>query len=198
LTTLPELVIASANPDKVAEIAIVLEGAAILLPRPEEIADVVEDGATLEENARLKASAVCTFTNKPSVADDTGLEIDALGGAPGVYSARFAGDDATYEQNLEKVLIELEGVPMDQRTARFRTVALIRYPDGSEMIANGTVEGHINETPLGDEGFGYDPLFVPVEGNGTTFAQMGVEKHKFSHRGRAFRSLGLILKELKN
>ena len=198
MTTLPELVIASANPDKVAEIAIVLEGAAILLPRPEEMADVVEDGATLEENARLKASAVCTFTNKPSVADDTGLEIDALGGAPGVYSARFAGDDATYEQNLEKVLIELEGVPMDQRTARFRTVALIRYPDGSELIANGTVEGHINENPLGDEGFGYDPLFVPVEGNGTTFAQMGVEKHKFSHRGRAFRSLGLILKELKN
>lgn len=198
MTTLPELVIASANPDKVAEIAIVLEGAAILLPRPEEMADVVEDGATLEENARLKASAVCTFTNKPSVADDTGLEIDALGGAPGVYSARFAGDDATYEQNLEKVLIELEGVPMSQRTARFRTVALIRYPDGSELIANGTVEGHINENPLGDEGFGYDPLFVPVEGNGTTFAQMGVEKHKFSHRGRAFRSLGLILKELKN
>ncbi len=198
MTTLPELVIASANPDKVAEIAIVLEGAAILLPRPEEMADVVEDGATLEENARLKASAVCTFTNKPSVADDTGLEIDALGGAPGVYSARFAGDDATYEQNLEKVLIELEGVPMDQRTARFRTVALIRYPDGSELIANGTVEGHINENPLGDEGFGYDPLFVPVEGNGTTFAQMGVEKHKFSHRGRAFRSLGLKLKELKN
>ena len=198
MTTLPELVIASANPDKVAEIAIVLEGAAILLPRPEEMADVVEDGATLEENARLKASAVCTFTNKPSVADDTGLEIDALGGAPGVYSARFAGDDATYEQNLEKVLIELEGVPMDQRTARFRTVALIRYPDGSELIANRTVEGHINETPLGDEGFGYDPLFVPVEGNGTTFAQMGVEKHKFSHRGRAFRSLGLKLKELKN
>ena len=198
MTTLPELVIASANPDKVAEIAIVLEGAAILLPRPEEMADVVEDGVTLEENARLKASAVCTFTNKPSVADDTGLEIDALGGAPGVYSARFAGDDATYEQNLEKVLIELEGVPMDQRTARFRTVALIRYPDGSELIANGTVEGHINEIPLGDEGFGYDPLFVPVEGNGTTFAQMGVEKHKFSHRGRAFRSLGLKLKELKN
>ena len=198
MTTLPELVIASANPDKVAEIAIVLEGAAILLPRPEEMADGVEDGATLEENARLKASAVCTFTNKPSVADDTGLEIDALGGAPGVYSARFAGDDATYEQNLEKVLIELEGVPMDQRTARFRTVALVRYPDGSEVIANGTVEGHINEIPLGDEGFGYDPLFVPVEGNGTTFAQMGVEKHKFSHRGRAFRSLGLKLKELKN
>ena len=82
MTTLPELVIASANPDKVAEIAIVLEGAAILLPRPEEMADVVEDGVTLEENARLKASAVCTFTNKPSVADDTGLEIDALGGAP--------------------------------------------------------------------------------------------------------------------
>ena len=155
--------------------------------------DVVEDGENLEDNARLKALAVCEFSGRPAVADDTGLEIDVLNGAPGVYSARFAGSDATYQQNVEKVLAELDGVQMGQRTARFKTVAIVRYPDGHELIANGTVEGHISLSPLGEQGFGYDPIFVPVEGEGATFAQMGHEKHRFSHRGRAFRSLGYML-----
>lgn len=190
---IPKLVIASANPDKVAEIAIVLEGLAVLIPRPEGMPDVIEDGDDLEDNARLKAVAVCEFAGKPSVADDTGLEIDALDGAPGVHSARFAGDDATYQQNVEKVLTDLDGVQMGQRTARFKTVAIVRYPDGRELIANGTVEGHIAQKPSGEEGFGYDPIFVPVEGDGSTFAQMGEEKHRFSHRGRAFRNLGYML-----
>ena len=192
---IPKLVIASANPDKVAEIAIVLEGLAVLIPRPEGMPDVIEDGDDLEDNARLKAVAVCEFAGKPSVADDTGLEIDALDGAPGVYSARFAGTDATYQQNVEKVLTYLDGIQMGQRTARFKTVAIVRYPDGRELIANGTVEGHIAQKPSGDEGFGYDPIFVPVEGDGSTFAQMGKEKHRFSHRGRAFRNLGYMLGE---
>jgi XTP/dITP diphosphohydrolase len=192
---IPKLVIASANPDKVAEITIVLEGLAVLIPRPEGMPDVIEDGDDLEDNARLKAVAVCEFTGKPSVADDTGLEIDALDGAPGVHSARFAGDDATYQQNVEKVLTDLDGVQMGQRTARFKTVAIVRYPDGRELIANGTVEGHIAQNPSGEEGFGYDPIFVPVEGDGSTFAQIGEEKHRFSHRGRAFRNLGYILGE---
>ena len=192
---IPKLVIASANPDKVAEIAIVLEGIAVLIPRPEGMPDVIEDGDDLEDNARLKAVAVCEFAGKPSVADDTGLEIDALDGAPGVYSARFAGTDATYQQNVEKVLTYLDGIQMGQRTARFKTVAIVRYPDGRELIANGTVEGHIAQKPSGDEGFGYDPIFVPVEGDGSTFAQMGEEKHRFSHRGRAFRNLGYMLGE---
>tara|TARA_Y100000748_G_scaffold303182_1_gene307543 strand:- start:1556 stop:2143 length:588 start_codon:yes stop_codon:yes gene_type:complete len=190
---IPELVIASANPDKVAEIAVVLEKLAVLIPRPEGMPDVVEDGENLEDNARLKALAVCEFSGRPAVADDTGLEIDVLNGAPGVYSARFAGSDATYQQNVEKVLAELDGVQMGQRTARFKTVAIVRYPDGHELIANGTVEGHISLSPLGEQGFGYDPIFVPVEGEGATFAQMGHEKHRFSHRGRAFRSLGYML-----
>ena len=190
---IPELVIASANPDKVAEIAVVLENLAVLIPRPEGMPDVVEDGDNLEDNARLKAVAVCEFAGRPAVADDTGLEIDVLNGAPGVYSARFAGNDATYQQNVEKVLAELEGVEMGQRTARFKTVAIVRYPDGKELIANGIVEGHISQSPSGEGGFGYDPIFVPVEGDGVTFAQMGHEKHKFSHRGRAFRSLGHML-----
>lgn len=189
----PELVIASANPDKVAEIGIVLEKLAILIPRPEGMPDVVEDGDDLEDNARLKAAAVCEFAGKSAVADDTGLEIDALNGAPGVHSARFAGSDATYQQNVEKVLTELDGVPIGQRTARFKTVAIVRYPDGKELIAKGTVEGHIAQSPSGERGFGYDPIFVPVEGDGSTFAQMGKEKHRFSHRGRAFRNLGYIL-----
>ena len=192
---IPKLVIASANPDKVAEIAIVLEGLAVLIPRPEGMPDVIEDGDDLEDNARLKAVAVCEFAGKPSVADDTGLEIDALDGAPGVYSARFAGADATYQQNVEKVLTYLDGIQMGQRTARFKTVAIVRYPDGRELIANGTVEGHIAQKPSGEEGFGYDPIFVPVEGDGSTFAQMGEEKHRFSHRGRAFRNLGYMLGE---
>lgn len=189
----PELVIASANPDKVAEIGIVLEKLAVLIPRPEGMPDVVEDGDDLEDNARLKAAAVCEFAGKSAVADDTGLEIDALNGAPGVHSARFAGSDATYQQNVEKVLTELDGLPMGQRTARFKTVAIVRYPDGKELIAKGTVEGHIAQSPSGERGFGYDPIFVPVEGDGSTFAQMGKEKHRFSHRGRAFRNLGYIL-----
>ena len=192
---IPKLVIASANPDKVAEIAIVLEGLAVLIPRPEGMPDVIEDGDDLEDNARLKAVAVCEFAGKPSVADDTGLEIDALDGAPGVYSARFAGADATYQQNVEKVLTDLDGIQMGQRTARFKTVAIVRYPDGRELIANGTVEGHIAQKPSGEEGFGYDPIFVPVEGDGSTFAQMGKEKHRFSHRGRALRNLGYMLGE---
>ena len=192
---IPKLVIASANPDKVAEIAIVLEGLAVLIPRPEGMPDVIEDGDDLEDNARLKAVAVCEFAGKPSVADDTGLEIDALDGAPGVHSARFAGTDATYQQNVEKVLTYLDGIQMGQRTARFKTVAIVRYPDGRELIANGTVEGHIAQKPSGEEGFGDDPIFVPGEGDGSTFAQMGKEKHMFSHRGRAFRNLGYMLGE---
>jgi len=192
---IPKLVIASANPDKVAEITIVLEGLAVLIPRPEGMPDVIEDGDDLEDNARLKAVAVCEFAGKPSVADDTGLEIDALDGAPGLHSARFAGDGATYQQNVEKVLTDLDGVQMGQRTARFKTVAIVRYPDGRELIASGTVEGYIAQNPSGEEGFGYDPIFVPVEGDGSTFAQMGEEKHRFSHRGRAFRNLGYILGE---
>ena len=191
--SIPKLVIASANPDKVAEISIVLEGLAVLIPRPEDMPDVIEDGDDLEDNARLKAVAVCEFSGKPSVADDTGLEIDALEGAPGVYSARFAGPDATYQQNVEKVLHDLDGIQIGQRTARFKTVAIVRYPDGRELISKGTVEGCIALNPSGQEGFGYDPIFVPVEGDGSTFAQMGEEKHRFSHRGRAFRNLGYML-----
>ena len=190
---LPRLVLASANPDKVSEITEVLGGLVDLDSRPEGLPDILEDGDTLEANARLKALAVCEATGRAAVADDTGLEVDALDGAPGVHSARFAGDDASYADNLDRLLTELDGIPDGRRTARFKTVALVRYPDGREVMATGTVEGTIAGRPSGAAGFGYDPVFVPVEGDGRTFAEMGDEKHSLSHRGRAFRTLARYL-----
>ena len=186
---LPELVVASANPDKVKEISSVLDGLVTLIPRPDHVPDVVEDGDTLEDNARLKAQAILQATGIAALSDDTGLSVDALGGEPGVRSARYSGENATYEENVEKLIQNLAGVPPRLRTARFKTVAMICYPDGSEIIATGVVEGMISESRKGDEGFGYDPVFVPYEGDGSSFAEMGEEKHSFSHRGRALRNL---------
>ena len=190
---LPTLVLASANPDKVAEIATLLDGIAELLPRPDHIPDVVEDAPDLVGNACLKAAAICEATGLPAVADDTGLEVDALGGAPGVFTARFAGENATYDTNVAKLLSELDGVPAADRTARFKTVAMIVWPDGSELSVEGVVEGVITERRSGDGGFGYDPVFAPDEAGGKTFAEMGEDKHVISHRGRAFRSLAAAL-----
>ena len=186
---LPELVVASANPDKVKEISSVLDGLVTLIPRPDHVPDVVEDGDTLEDNARLKAQAILKATGIAALSDDTGLSVDALGGEPGVHSARYSGENATYEENVEKLIQNLAGVPPRLRTARFKTVAMICYPDGSEIIATGVVEGMISESRKGDEGFGYDPVFVPYEGDGSSFAEMGEEKHSISHRGRALRNL---------
>lgn len=159
-----------------------------------EVPDVEETGATLEENARIKASALAGATDVLAVADDTGLEVDALEGAPGVYSARYAGPGATYADNVAKLLREMEGVYPALRTARFVTVALARWPDGREIAVRGEVEGVIAAAPAGDNGFGYDPVFVPTEGAGRTFAQMPpAEKHAISHRGRAFAALVVAL-----
>jgi len=163
-----------------------------LQPRPADLADVVEDADTLVGNARLKAVAVCRATGLPALADDTGLEVDALNGAPGVRTARFAGEHATDADNRVKMLDELKG---KTRTCRFRTVALLRFPDGREVIAEGVCEGSIAETEIGERGFGYDPLFIARDGDGRTFAQMTVEeKHALSHRGKAFRALSQMLK----
>ncbi|MBC8196188.1 MAG: RdgB/HAM1 family non-canonical purine NTP pyrophosphatase [Acidimicrobiia bacterium] len=183
------LVLASANPDKVAELRLLLNGVVEVMPRPTDLAEVVENEETLEGNARLKAAAVCRATDCAAIADDTGLFVDALGGRPGVRSARFAGDDATYADNLAKLLEELASTPPERRSARFQTVVMVKYPDGRELTATGTVEGHIAESPTGGGGFGYDPVFVPVEGDGRSFAEMGDDKHRFSHRGRALRAI---------
>jgi XTP/dITP diphosphohydrolase len=186
-------VLATANPDKAAEILQILRDAGApvdLEPRPVDVPDVEETGATLEANARLKAASLSAATGLPAIADDTGLEVDALGGAPGVSSARFAGPGATYADNCALLLRRLEGVPAERRTARFATVALAHWPDGREAAALGTVEGTIAESARGEGGFGYDPVFVPAESDGRTFAEMtAAEKHAISHRGRAFRTL---------
>ena len=185
-------VCASANPHKVAEIFDLMGGVIDLQPRPADLADVVEDADTLVGNARLKAVAVCNATGLPALADDTGLEVDALNGAPGVRTARFAGEHATDADNRVKMLGELKG---NTRTCRFRTVALLRFPDGREVIAEGVCEGNIAEAEIGERGFGYDPLFIARDGDGRTFAQMTVEeKHALSHRGKAFRALSQLLK----
>ncbi|HXA34219.1 MAG TPA: RdgB/HAM1 family non-canonical purine NTP pyrophosphatase [Acidimicrobiales bacterium] len=197
------LVLASANPDKAAEIAEILSEVPglVLLPRPASVPEVVEDGATLVDNARLKAVAIMEATGEPAVADDTGLEVTALHGAPGVYSARFAGDDATYADNVDKLIAELAAAGAMEpslRSARFRTVALVAFPGGDELAAEGEVLGSIATAPAGANGFGYDPLFIPEGGGGRTFAQMSpTEKHGLSHRGRAFRSLADKLREYR-
>ena len=187
------LVLATANPDKARELAALLDGFDVAL-RPAGLADVEETEDTLEGNARLKAAAVMEATGELSVADDTGLEVDALDGRPGVWAARYAGPAATYADNVAKLLGELAGVPPETRTARFRTVAVALFPDGREIVAEGVVEGTIAETPRGEAGFGYDPVFVPEGGNGRTFAQMTAEeKAEVSHRGRALRRLSAML-----
>jgi XTP/dITP diphosphohydrolase len=189
-----KLVCATANPHKVAEIEAILGPDVQLVPRPAEVPDVVEDGETLLDNARLKARAICAATGLPAVADDTGLEVDGLDGAPGVHSARYAGDDATYADNVVKLLRELDERPGIARTARFRCVALVAYPDGDELWSEGIVEGVIATRVTGDRGFGYDPVFVPDDGDGRSFAEMDDdEKNRISHRGRAFRALAAQL-----
>ena len=188
------VVLASANPDKAAEMRAILGAAIELVPRPAHVPDVVEDGETLADNARLKARALNDATALAAVADDTGLEVDALDGAPGVLAARYAGEHASYADNVTKLLHALDAVGDPERTARFRTVALLRFPDGREIVAEGVVEGRIAHERRGTNGFGYDPIFVPTEGDGRTFAEMEAgEKHAISHRGRALRALAAQL-----
>jgi XTP/dITP diphosphohydrolase len=193
------LVLATANPDKAKEITAILGTVpgVVLLPRPSSVPDVEETGDTLVDNARLKARALVEATGLPAVADDTGLEVAALGGAPGVYSARFASDHATYADNVAKLLEELARVgalrPV-RRSAVFRCIALVAYPDGEDVWASGEVTGVITPEAVGRSGFGYDPVFAPDDGDGDTFAQMSSEeKHRISHRGRAFRALSALL-----
>lgn len=188
------LVCASANPDKVREIAEILAECGVTLePRPDDVADVEETADTLEGNARLKAEAIGAATGCAALADDTGLEVEALGGAPGVRSARYAGEESDSAANIARLLDELQrvgAVDSWQRRARFRTVILVHWPDGTETTAEGVVQGSITAEPRGSGGFGYDSVFVPDDGDGRTFAEMdAASKHAISHRGRALRAL---------
>ncbi len=181
------MVLATANPDKAVEIGALLVGFEVV-PRPADVGDVDETEDTLEGNALLKARAIGDATGEVAVADDTGLEVVALGGRPGVYSARYAGPDATYADNVAKLLSELDGA--DDRRARFRTVAVALFPTGREVVVEGVVEGVILSAPKGGGGFGYDSVFAPDGAAGRTFAEMTTEdKNSISHRGRAFRAL---------
>ncbi len=181
------LVAATKNPDKAREVAAVL---ALVAPGVELVAgaewpDVAESGATLEENALLKARAVVAATGLPALADDTGLEVAALGGAPGVHTARYAGPGAGYAANRRALLAALEGVA--DRRARFRTVVALVVPAGGEVLAEGTLEGRITTAERGGGGFGYDPIF---EVEGQTLAEMGGDhKNRISHRARALAAL---------
>ncbi|MGD9796574.1 MAG: RdgB/HAM1 family non-canonical purine NTP pyrophosphatase [Acidimicrobiia bacterium] len=188
------LVLATGNAGKAAEIAVLLGGVPglELLPRPGGVPEPVEDGDTLLDNARIKARALLAATGEAAVADDTGLEVDGLDGAPGVQTARYAGEDATYDDNIAKLLRELGDA--DDRRAMWRTVALVAWPDGSETWTEGTCTGEITRARRGGAGFGYDPIFVADGGDGRTFAELSVaEKNAVSHRGRAFRALATIL-----
>ncbi len=183
-----QLVCASANPDKVLEIAAILDGVVQLVPRPADVPEVVEDADSLIGNARLKAAAICAATGLPAVSDDTGLFVDALHGAPGVYAARFAGDDATYADNRIKLLAELRD--RADRAASFVSAVMVVWPDGREVAVEGVCKGVIATTELGDRGFGYDSVFIPDDGDGRSFAQMSeVEKNQISHRARALHAL---------
>ena len=189
-----QLVCASANPDKITEIAAILDGLVDLLPRPPEVPDVVEDADSLLGNARLKATAVCAATGMPAISDDTGLFVDALDGAPGVYAARFAGEDATYADNREKLLRLLDGA--SDRRARFVTAVMVVWPDGRELAVERVCDGTIAPEELGGRGFGYDAVFVPDDGDGRSFAQMSEEeKNRISHRARALRALLEVIRD---
>ena len=189
------LVLATANPHKAAEIQALLPDWVEVVPRPGGMGDVEETADTLEGNALLKARAAGEAAGEAAVADDTGLEVDALDGRPGVWAARYAGPGATYADNVAKLLDELRGVDgPGGRRARFRTVAAVWFPDGRELVVDGAVEGTIALVPRGSAGFGYDPVFVPDGGGGRTFAEMSPEeKQAVSHRGRAFRALAAAL-----
>ena len=182
------LVCASANPAKVAEIARILGSATSMVPRPDDLVVPDEDAPTLEGNALIKANAVAVHTAEWAVADDTGLEVEALGGAPGVRSARFAGDDVDDAANRALLLSRLEGVA--DRRARFRTVVAVMSPTGEFHLLRGECAGTIASAERGTNGFGYDSVFVPDEGDGRTFAEMSdAEKDAISHRGRALAGL---------
>ena len=197
MTLVKEIVIATHNPDKKKEIMIALRelGVNILsLDSFPEIGEIEETGSTLLENSLIKARTVSAVTGKPAIADDTGLEVDALNGAPGIYSARYAGINVSYEDNIRKLLSEMSSFDMGSRTARFRTVVSF-HSSNEELWTEGVIEGSITMNAIGKGGFGYDPVFR-VRKTGKTFAEMTrQEKNRISHRGVALDKMCQLLKE---
>jgi XTP/dITP diphosphohydrolase len=183
-------VLATANAHKADEMRRALESFDVkLLPRPREVPDVDESETTLEGNALLKARALTNATREAAIADDTGLFIDAIDGRPGVHSARYAGESASYEDNVQLTLRELKDVDDVDRSARFRTVIAVTYPSGEAWWVDGVLEGAILKAPKGKGGFGYDPIFAPLAHGGKSLAELTPdEKNAISHRGIALRA----------
>lgn len=201
------VILASQNKDKIREIDTIFRKYDMPVISRDEAGlpkdEIEETGQTFEENSLIKAlglramieadESLSEHLDSIIVADDTGLMVDALNGAPGVYSARYAGEDCRYEDNCRKLLEELKGVPYEDRTAHFETVITLLYPDGTKLVAVGQCKGHIGLEPKGDAGFGYDPLFVP-EGYDKTFAELGTDiKNTISHRANALAELERLL-----
>ena len=190
----PEIAIATRNAHKVGEIrAICADWSTTWRTADDDWPDVEETGRTYLDNARLKAHAIAAATGVAALADDSGIEVDALGGAPGPRSARYAGADATDAENLDALLDALRGIPGLGRGARYRCVVVLAMPDGTEVVAEGVCEGTLASRPRGEGGFGYDPAFVPA-GWDVTLAELPPgEKDRISHRGRALRALRVLL-----
>lgn len=194
-----DLVLATQNRDKERELRALLGDLGVTIQTMldfDGVPPIVEDGDSCEANARKKAQTVAQATGLPAIADDTGLEVDALGGRPGVYAARYAGEHATYADNCRKLLEELRGIPAGKRNARFVTVAAVAFPNGHVTVARGVLEGSIAEVPRGLGGFGYDSVFFVPE-LGKTLAELTPdEKNRISHRAKAFTQAKELVKVL--
>jgi len=193
-----EIVLATGNPGKVREIQQLLQEMQIhVSPQSQfDVQEAEETGLTFVENALIKARNAAQHSGLAAIADDSGLEVDALNGAPGIYSARYAGVGATDEQNLQKLLTEMQGIPTEQRSARFQCVMVyLRHAtDPTPVIAQGTWEGRILEAPAGEGGFGYDPVFFVPSSNCSSAQLAPEQKNRLSHRGQALQALVKLLK----
>ena len=193
-----KLVVATHNPGKLRELRQLLDGLPVegVAAGDAGLPDVEETGTTFEENARLKAQAALHRTHEASLGEDSGIEVDALGGEPGVYSSRFAGPNATDDDRNRILMERLDGVPDEARTCRYRSVVVLALPDGREFVCEGSCEGRIGHAPRGRNGFGYDPIFE-LPDRGCTMAELSPEeKNAISHRGKALEGLKKTLKEL--
>lgn len=187
-----KIIFATGNADKMIEIREILSGLETEIVSMKEAGislDIVEDGTTFEENALIKAKAVAEVTDAIVLADDSGLEIDYLNKEPGVYSARYMGEDTSYDIKNQALLDRLKGVPKEQRTARFVCAIAAAFPDGETVVKRGTIEGYIGEKPAGENGFGYDPIFYVDEFNCSTAELTMQQKNALSHRGNALRAI---------
>jgi XTP/dITP diphosphohydrolase len=193
------IVLATRNQHKKQELVALLQDLPIAIMTLDDFPDapdVIEDGETCEANARKKAVEIARYTGLPAVADDTGLEVDALDGRPGAFAARYAGEHATYEDNCRKLLQELQGIPPQRRNARFVTVAAIALPTGETQLARGVLKGSIAEEAAGSHGFGYDPVFFLPERRQTLAQLSPIEKNRISHRALAFAQSKQMLQQM--